>query len=67
MSQIKEKGSSIHLPVLEGINDAYRKVRMRIFIQKLDDKVWNIVKSGLKKPTNSNREKKKNRSDWTLE
>ena len=38
-------------PLFDGTNYAYWKVRMRVFLQSLDEKVWQAVKIGQTKPT----------------
>ena len=46
-----DRGQSLILPHLfDGTNYAYRKVRMRAFLQFLDEKVWQIVEIGWIKP-----------------
>ena len=37
-------------PLFNGTNYAYWKVRMRAFLQPLDEKVWQVVKIGWTKP-----------------
>ena len=37
-------------PLFDGTNYAYWKVRMRAFLQSLDEKVWQAVEIGLTKP-----------------
>ena len=37
--------------LFDGTNYAYWKVRMRAFLQSLDEKVWQVVKIGQTKPT----------------
>ena len=45
------KGQSLIIPLLfDGTNYAYWKVRMRAFLQSLDEKVWQAVKIGWTKP-----------------
>ena len=45
------KGQSLIIPPLfDGTNYAYRKVRIRAFLQFLDEKVWQIVEIGWIKP-----------------
>ena len=42
-----DRGQSLIIPPLfDGINYAYWKVRMRAFLQSLDDKVWQAVEIG---------------------
>ena len=46
-----DKGQSLIIPPLfDGTNYAYWKVRMRDFVQSLDEKVWQAVKLGQTKP-----------------
>ena len=46
-----DRGQSLIIPPLfDGTNYAYRKVRMRAFLQFLDEKVWQIVEIGWIKP-----------------
>ena len=46
-----DRGQSlIILPLFDGINYAYWKVRMRAFLQSLDEKVWQAVEIGWTKP-----------------
>ena len=33
-------------PLFDGTNNAYWKVRMRVFLQSLDKKVWQAVEIG---------------------
>ena len=37
-------------PLFDGTNYAYWKVRMRAFLQSLDEKVWQVVEIGWTKP-----------------
>ena len=47
-----DRGQSLIIPPLfDGINYAYWKVRMRAFLQSLDEKVWQTVEVGWTKPT----------------
>ena len=47
-----DRGQSlIILPLFDGTNYAYRKVRMRTFLYSLDEKVWQAVEIGQTKPT----------------
>ena len=47
-----DRGQSlIILPLFDGTNYAYRKVRMRVFLQSLNEKVWQAVEIGWTKPT----------------
>ena len=44
-------GQSLIIPSLfDGTNYAYKKVRMRAFLQSLDEKVWFTIEVGWKKP-----------------
>ena len=46
-----DKGQSLIIPHLfDGTNYAYWKVRMRVFLQFLDKKVWQAVEIDLTKP-----------------
>ena len=46
-----DKGQSLIIPHLfGGTNYAYWKVRMRAFLQSLDEKVWQAVEISLTKP-----------------
>ena len=46
------KGQSLIIPPLfDGTNYTYWKVRMRAFLQSLDEKVWQAVEIGQTKPT----------------
>ena len=38
-------------PLFDGTNYAYWKVRMKAFLQSLDEKVWQVVEIGWTKPT----------------
>ena len=39
-----DKGQSLIIPLLfDGTNYAYWKVRIRVFLQSLDEKVWQVV------------------------
>ena len=47
-----DRGQSLIIPHLfDGSNYAYWKVRMRAFLQSLDEKVWQAVEIGWTKPT----------------
>ena len=47
-----DRGKSLIIPPLfDGTNYAYWKVRMRPFLQSLDEKVWQAVEIGWIKPT----------------
>ena len=48
---MNRRQSFIIPPLFDGTNYAYWKVRMRIFLQSLDEKVWQVVKIGWTKPT----------------
>ena len=42
-----DRGQSLIIPPLfDGTNYTYRKVRMRAFLQSLDEKVWQAVEIG---------------------
>ena len=46
-----DRGQSLIIPPLfDGTNYAYWKVRMRVFLQSLDEKVWQAVQIGQTKP-----------------
>ena len=46
-----DRGQSLIIPPLfEGTNYAYYKVRMRAFLQSLDEKVWQLTEIGWVKP-----------------
>ena len=46
-----DKGQSLIIPPLfDGTNYAYWKVRVRVFLQSLDEKVWQVVELGWTKP-----------------
>ena len=46
-----DRGQSLIIsPLFDGINYVYWKVRMRAFLQSLDEKVWQAVKIGWTKP-----------------
>ena len=46
-----DRGQSLIIPLLfDGINYAYWEVRMRAFLQSLDEKVWQVVEIGWTKP-----------------
>ena len=46
-----DRGQSlIMLPLFDGTNYAYWKVHMRVFLQSLDEKVWQAVEIGWTKP-----------------
>ena len=46
-----DRGQSFIIPPLfDGTNYAYWKIRMRAFLQSLDEKVWQAVKIGWTKP-----------------
>ena len=47
-----DRGQSLIIPYLfYGTNYAYWKVRIRAFLQSLDEKVWQAVEIGWTKPT----------------
>ena len=47
-----DRGQSLIIPLLfDGTNYVYWKVRMRAFLQSLDEKVWQAVEIGWTKPT----------------
>ena len=47
-----DRGQSLIIPSLfDGNNYAYWKVRMRVFLQSLDEKVWQAMEIGRTKPT----------------
>ena len=46
-----DRGQSLIIPPLfDGTNYAYWKIRMRVFLQFLDEKVWQAVEIGWTKP-----------------
>ena len=46
-----DRGQSLIIPHLfDGTNYAYWKVRMKTFLQSLDEKVWQVVEIGWTKP-----------------
>jgi len=46
-----DHGKSLIIPPLfDGTKYAYWKVRIRVFLQSLGEKVWLVVEVGLKKP-----------------
>ena len=46
-----DRGQSLIIPHLfNGTNYAYQKVRMRAFLQSLDEKVWQAIEIGWTKP-----------------
>ena len=46
-----DRGQSLIIPPLfDGTNYAYWKVRMKAFLQSLDEKVWQAVEIGWTKP-----------------
>ena len=46
-----DRGKSLLIPPLfDGTNYAYWKVRMRAFLQSLDEKVWQVMEIGWTKP-----------------
>ena len=49
-----EHGHSLVIsPHFDGNNYVYWKVRMKVFLKSIDEKVWNSVEYGWKKPTTS--------------
>ena len=47
-----DRGQLLIIPLLfDGTNYAYWKVCMRVFLQSLDEKVWQVVEIGWTKPT----------------
>ena len=49
-----EHGHSLVIsPHFDGNNYAYWKVRMKIFLKSIDERVWNFVEYGWEKPTTS--------------
>ena len=47
-----DKGQSLIIPLLfDDTNYAYQKVRMRVFLQYLNEKVWQAMEIGWTKPT----------------
>ena len=47
-----EHGHSLIIPPhFDGNNYAYWKVRMKTFLKYIDEKVWNSIEYGRKKPT----------------
>ena len=47
-----DRGQSLIIPPLfDSTNYAYWKVRLRAFLQSLDEKVWQVVEIGWTKPT----------------
>ena len=48
---VMNRGQSLIIPPLfDGTNYAYQKVRMRVFLQSLDEKEWQAVEIGWTKP-----------------
>ena len=46
-----DRGQSLIIPPLfDGTNYAYQKVRMRAFLESLDEKLWQVVEIGQTKP-----------------
>ena len=46
-----DRGQSLIIPPLfDGTNYAYQKVRIRAFLQSLNEKVWQVVEIGWTKP-----------------
>ena len=49
---VMDRGQSLIMPPLfDWTNYAYWKVRIRVFLQSLDEKVWQAVEIGWTKPT----------------
>ena len=48
---MEHRHSLIILPHFDGNNYAYWKVRMKAFLKSIDERVWNSVEYGWKKPT----------------
>ena len=49
-----EHGHSLVIsPHFDGNNYVYWKVRMKVFLKSIDEKVWNSVEYGWEKPTTS--------------
>ena len=47
-----DRGQSLIItPLFDGTNYAHQKVRMRAFLQSLDENVWQVVEIGWTKPT----------------
>ena len=47
-----DRGQSLIIhPLFDSTNYAYWKVRLRAFLQSLDEKVWQVVEIGWTKPT----------------
>ena len=47
-----EHGHSLVMsPYFDGNNYAYWKVRIKAFLKSIDERIWNIVEYGWKKPT----------------
>ena len=57
MFVMDRRQSFIILPLFNGTNHAYWKVHMRVFLQSLDEKVWQAVEIGWTKPKEAS-------SDW---
>ena len=45
-----KRQSLIIPPLFDGTNYVYWKICMRVFLQSLDEKVWQVVKIGWTKP-----------------
>ena len=46
-----DRGQSLIIPFLfDSTNHVYKKVRMKVFLQSLDEKVWQAVEIGWVKP-----------------
>ena len=60
-----DRGKSLIIPLLfDGINYAYWKVRMRAFLQSLDEKMWQAIEIGYFKPKESPTDWDDVRSRW---
>ena len=47
-----EHGHSFVIPPhFDGNNSAYWKVRMKVFLKSIDERIWNSVEYGWEKPT----------------
>ena len=59
------KRQSLIIPHLfDGINYAYWKVRIRAFLQSLDEKVWQAVEIGWSKPKEAPTDWDEQKSRW---
>ena len=50
---MKHGHSLVIPPHFDGNNYAYWKVRMKVFLKSIDERVWNSVEYGWEKPTTS--------------